>query len=204
MNGKMFRRVWISLAVAAIFFMVGCVVENVVQPATVLDGNTFNVDVTTSCNDSYDYPPLYMLIAIMLPDQFTNLGGSWDAGAQGNGALVNVTAKYGDDMDSEWYGSSHPLPAGYKWVVYRTDDSFNPTGGGGDYIVNYDLNFVAHGARTGDDFTMSYASGWCYTTMGDDEESMGLEEDQSWDNPIRVTYSAVDEASLGSIKVRFN
>jgi hypothetical protein len=190
----------IGLCCLSALVLSGCVVNSVNQPSFAGDGMSFQVDVNTSVTDVYDVDPIYMLIAIMLPEQFTDLGGSWDGGAHGVGNLVDVSAQLADDVENE-YSGQHPLPGGYKWVVYRTDDSFDPEGGLGDYIIDYALSFVAHNSRTGEDYTMSYATGVMDTITGGIE--MGYESDQSWDNPITVGYAGINASSLGGVKVRF-
>jgi hypothetical protein len=196
------KRLVIYASISCLVFLAagGCVVNSVNQPSFVEDGLSFHADVNTSVTDSYDVDPLYTLIAIMLPEQFTDLGGSWDAGPHGYGNLVDVSAQLADDVENE-YDAQHPLPGGYKWVVYRTDDSFDPDGGLGDYIIDYALSFVAHNSRTGEDYTMSYATGVVDTITGGSD--MGYESDQSWDNPIVVGYTGINADSLGGLKVRF-
>jgi hypothetical protein len=195
-----------SLAILAVtalaaYLLAGCVIIDMNHPTIAGDGETFDVTFSTEVEDLTDYPPIYFIIGVMMPDNFDWVAGTWDLVGGGNGNMVETDeATTGIDLATTY--DTHPVPAGYSWYQFRTDGTIDPTGGGGTYVTDYLFRFRAHLARTGEDYTMSYASGFVYADYS--AYAMGAEEDQSWDNPITVGYAGIDTVSVGEIKVNFH
>jgi hypothetical protein len=191
----------LAATVLAAYLLGGCVITDMNHPTIAGDGATFDVTFSTEMEDVGDYPNIYFLIGVMMPDNFDWVTATWDLVGDGNGNMVETDeATTGIDLETTY--DTHAVPAGYSWRQFRTDGTFDPTGGGGTYVTDYLFRFRAHLARTGEDYTMSYASGFVYADYT--AYAMGAEEDQSWDNPITVGTAGVGTASVGEIKVNFH
>lgn len=193
----------VSLVALAVIIVgaIGCAVVSHNQPGSGVDGVQFTVTVDCTVNDLGNYDPGYALICIMLPTQFTVDSGTYDAGALGSGVMVNADAA-GVPLCTTYYdGVGHTVPASYKWTVWRTSGTYDPTGTGADIPVTFVVNITPHVARTGQDYWISYAVGATETDWS--VYSFGFEDEQSWENDITIGHSAVEDISLGGIKAKF-